>query len=373
MPEMFMNINSINFDKLDKGDIVNDVIMPDNLSDINNVNNLENKSNFEKMFIYIYEMKNQLESTEKDIVSWINLIFGTQQKYELNNRLFFREESYLDQNGIESAKCLSDEIIMNSCDFGLIPLQTIFDNKTIDNLKERKNTYETYDYYDIINSEIERSIENINKEEKNKNRNKIKQKDQNNQKYIKKYTMSDNYLNEDYWDQELNIDFKINNDYNIGKLELYRNNILINEIISHSDKIIDFFYNRRLNMFATSSYDSLLCVYVLPNKLFSIIKNQNNSYFDKIFLSSNPFPTILTFEKHNNTLSSYSLSGLLIKQKVIEITNKEEITIIPLFNIFGGNVKDMIKISLKRKKMETLQIIDLPFLEQISEEIIRIN
>jgi hypothetical protein len=138
MPEMFMNINSINFDKLDKGDLVNDVIMPDNMSDINNVNNLENKSNFEKMFIYIYEMKNQLESSEKDVVSWINLIFGTQQKFDLNNRLYFREESYLDQNGIESALCLSNEIIMNSCDFGLIPLQTIFDNKTLENLRERK-------------------------------------------------------------------------------------------------------------------------------------------------------------------------------------------------------------------------------------------
>ena len=373
MPEMFMNINSINFGKLDKGDLVNDVIMPDNISNENNENNLENKSNCEKMFIYIYEMKNQLESSEKDIVSWINLIFGTQQKFDLSNRLYFREESYLDQNGIENEKCLSNEIIMNSCDFGLIPLQTIFDNKILENLRERKKIYVTYDYYDIINSEIEKSKENINKELKNKIRNRDKQKDQNSQEYIKKYTMSDYYLNEDYWDQELNIDFKINNNYNIGKLELYRNNILINEIINHSDIIIDFFYNRRLNMFATSSQDGLLCVYILPNKLFCIIKNQNNSYFDKVFLSSNPFPTILAFEEHNNTFSSYSLSGLLIKQKVIERTIKEGMVITPLFNIFGGNIKDMIKISLKRKKFETIQIIDLPFLEQESEEIIRIN
>ena len=151
---------------VDKGDLVNDVIIPDNLSDVNNVKNLENKSNCEKMFIYIYEMKNQLESSEKDIVSWINLIFGTQQKYDSNQRIIFREESYLEQNGIENTKCLNNEIIMNSCDFGLIPLQTIFDNKTIDNLKKKKKTYETYDYYDVINSEIERLKENINKEQK---------------------------------------------------------------------------------------------------------------------------------------------------------------------------------------------------------------
>ena len=373
MPEMLMNINSINFDKMDKGNLVNDVEMPDNLSDINNVKKLENKTNYQKMFIFIYEMKNQLESSEKDIVSWINLIFGTQQKCGLNQGLYFREESYLDQYGIETINYLDNEITMKSCDFGLIPLQTIFDNKAIENLRERKKTYETYDYYDIINSEIERHKENINKEQTNKNRNKYKQKIENNLEYIKKYAMSDNYLNEDYWDQELNIDFKINNEYNIGKLELYHNNILINEIINHSDKIKDFFYNRRLNMFATSSYDSLLCVYVLPNKLFSIIKNPNNLYFDNVFLSSNPFPIIITFEKHNNELSTYSLSGLLIKQKVIECTNKEEITIIPLFNTFGGNIKDMLKISLKRKKIETIQIINLPFLEQESEEIIRIN
>lgn len=53
---------------------------------------------------------------------------------------------------------------MNSCDFGLIPLQTIFDNKILENLRERKKIYETYDYYDIINSEIEKTKENINKE-----------------------------------------------------------------------------------------------------------------------------------------------------------------------------------------------------------------
>ena len=86
-------------------------------------------------------------------------------------------------------------------------------------------------------------------------------------------------------------------------------------------------------MFATISLDGLACIYIIPNKLFSIIKH-SNKYYDKIFLSSNPFPTIITYEKQNNTLTSYSINGILIKQKHITM---DEIDITGVFK-FETNV-----------------------------------
>ena len=144
------------------------------------------------------------------------------------------------------------------------------------------------------------------------------------------------------------------------KLKIYVNDKYKCEIIDHNDKIINVFYNPRLNMFATTSYDGLICIYIFPNKLFSIIKHSKNLFFDKVFLSSNPFPTIITFEKINNTISIYSLSGLLFKEiKLCE--GKNDIEIIPIFYSNKGAYKD--KIILKYEK-EKYKIYNLPFFDE---------
>ena len=191
--------------------------------------------------------------------------------------------------------------------------------------------------------------------------------------YIKNYQMSDNYFNEGFWDEEFIINFVINNNYDYGKLEVYYKNVLIAEIIDHNDKINDFFYNRRLNMFATSSFDGFACIYILPNKLFTVIKNKNNTYFDRIFLCSNPFPTIITFEQKNHLLRSYSLSGLFIRQIIIEKENNDKIEITPILNIYGGNIKDQVKVSITNSINITNQIYSLPLFDLESEEILVVN
>ena len=45
-------------------------------------------------------------------------------------------------------------------------------------------------------------------------------------------------------------------------------------------------------MFDTTSNDGFICVYIIPNKLISMIKYPNNSYYDQLFSSSNQFPTV---------------------------------------------------------------------------------
>ena len=116
-------------------------------------------------------------------------------------------------------------------------------------------------------------------------------------------------------------------------------------------------------MFATTSLDGLVCIYIIPNKLFSIIKNKNNSYFDRIYLSSNPFPTIITFDNKNRKLSSYSLSGLLIKEKKIK---GKGITLKPIFNIYGGAEIDRIKVF--NESYEFYTIYNLPFFDEVKFE-----
>ena len=156
-------------------------------------------------------------------------------------------------------------------------------------------------------------------------------------------------------------------------MEIYKNNILIDEIIDHNDIIIDLFYNRRLNMFATTSYDSFIYIYILPNKLFSMIKHPKNLFYDNIFLSANPFPTVIGYEKNENILTTYSLSGMLIKRVKIDNLaqyNFNEIELKPIFNIYGGAFKDKLQITIKFDKKIINEYYSLPFFEIEYKEIL---
>ena len=241
---------------------------------------------------------------------------------------------------------------MGSVDFGLIPLKTIFNTKKLNNFN-KKSSYEKLD--EITKIEFEK---NNSKKQKFKMDKKVKSL-VNIENDIKKYKEN---LNEYFLYKK--IEFKLDKDDRNGKIEVYIDDNLISEILDHTDKIIDLFYNERLNMFATTSYDSFSCIYIIPNKLISIIKHPNNLYFDNIFLSSNPFPTIITFEKQSNKIRSYSLTGLLIKEKIIieEKDKIENITIIPLFNLLGGGREDRIKVANPSNKF--YKIFNVPFFEE---------
>ena len=405
LPEMFMNINSINFHKRSNDELVDDVLMPHNVSskNINNLefnevnmsnssfvvlqdNNMKKENNYKKCFIFTENMKNKLENLTKELGSWINIIFGLNQRKSLKNQQYFRPESFINLNN-KYKNYLNDNIIMESVEFGIIPLQTIFDNKILSNLQKRKSSdYEKFENKEAntidngkvkISKKYKKKIKNFFYFSKGNNKDRKDNKDEHYEKKDKKQNdnISRKYFNNeynDYWDESINIDFIINNN-NLGKLEIYKNNILIDEIIDHNDIIIDLFYNRRLNMFATTSYDSFIYIYILPNKLFSMIKHPKNLFYDNIFLSANPFPTVIGYEKNENILTTYSLSGMLIKRVKIDNLaqyNFNEIELKPIFNIYGGAFKDKLQITIKFDKKIINEYYSLPFFEIEYKEIL---
>ena len=359
LPEMFINFSSVNFNKKTDGNLVDDIIMPNNISSNINLIMNENNENSIKYFMFVNFMKDKLESMKDSLNFWLNIIFGEEQQYNKIKEQYFRNASYIDIDDETYNKYSNDKIIMSSVDFGLIPLQTIFDNKFIqkqneknkkENIKMGKKQKFINDankdhihFNNIINNYIEKNILY------NLNENNI-------------YEYIENDINVFYIrDNKYKINFKINTNDNYGKLIIYENEIFKKEIIDHNEKIIDIFYNFRLNMFATSSYDGLACIYMFPNKLFSIIRHPKNRFFNKIYLSSNPFPTIITYESLSNTISSYSLSGILINQKILD-KNNSRVDIIPIFDIYGGVLKDKIKIIFK--SIQKIKIFNLPFFDE---------
>ena len=217
-------------------------------------------------------------------------------------------------------------------EFGVLPLQSIMNKKILENFKKRKSIY---DKTTAKNLKIR-----INKNpEKNNNNKKIKDKKSKIEYKIESKIIPESY----YWNKTLLISFDFDN---FGKMMIYENSVLIKEIFAHNSKIIDVCFNQRLNIFATSSLDGLICIYFLPYKLISVIKHPEKRFFDKVYVSANPFPTIVAYEKRNDLLRSYSLSGLLIKEKKIEIGNNNEdlYNINLMFDYYGGNFKDEIKI-----------------------------
>ena len=375
LPEMFINLNFFYFKDKKNEELVDTVKIPMNISSNDQDNNIKeinqyykdglniinnhkniNKDEEYEIFLFIDYMKKKLEGLNgNNLSAWLKIIFGEGQKYKGKNKeLLFREESYIDPNEVNFENYSKNELIMKSVEFGLIPLQTIYDSKFLNNFG---NNYEK-----LEGKRKESYTKKNKKNQQNETNNNIEnQKINNGENKGDKYTglkIKDNDIF-----NEINIEFKIDNEEKIGKMELYINNVLKNEIFDHNDKIIDIFYNSRLNMFATTSYDSYALIYILPNKLFSIIKHPNNLYFDKIFLSSNPFPTIITYEKQNNKFISYSLSGIIIKERKIKSKiNKID----PIFNVHGGAKIDRIKIY--NNELSECTLFNLPFFEHYNNE-----
>ena len=298
---------------------------------------------------------------------------------------------------------------MTSVEFGITPIQTVFEgdtgvrkNKNIiynSTFKENKESFKLLCklYTERIkpkNVKDNKGKENTmnNQDTLNKNRNIIKYS-KGLYKIIdaiktKKSNVSEEnscQTNNIFLDPELNIKCIFQNEnvkiigYKTGKIEVFQANEnkafeLISEFFDHNDEINHLNYNPRLNMICSTSKDGFLNVYSLPNKLITTIQNPNKNNFGLVFLSSNPFPSIITLEKDTGNIFSYSINGFKIKSTniydmfKIKEDAKIDLYIFSHFNENGGTFKDrLIFIENNVEKKNNLykcHFIRVPFFEE---------
>ena len=388
-PEVFWNLNKIDFHKRQNGAQVDDVLMPQDMSKIDkdkkdrssvNLNDEYESRDYFRTFKFIEKMRNLLESKQTDIISWINIIFGPGQKYKTKNKdLYFKNESYIDYTDETKEKLhenRNNKNMLTNVEFGVTPIQIVFEgdigkNKNKNNpynltVRENKEKFKKIckDYIDLIKPpKLSTSRrDSANKEEMNtidyKNINNL-YKITNSNNSIENYFDLNNIspINNIFLNPEKYIKYIYQNDkikivgFKTGKIEIFKKNEnsqleLISELFDHKNEIIHIHYNERLNMICSTSKDGYINVYSFPNKLITTIKNPNNSFFDLVFLCSNPFPALVALEKENMNLYSFTINGFRIKNanifSVLELEHNEqrELYTIPNFNEKGGTFKD---------------------------------
>ena len=424
LPEMFWNLNKIYFGKKYDGIQVDAVEMPQDINKIDkekNNNNVNKNDEYEKSdyflaFKFVEKMRNLLESKNIDIVSWINIIFGPKQKYNnpKDEDLYFRYESYIDYTNNKKKELqfyAQDKTSMTSVEFGITPIQTVFEgdtgvrkNKNIiynSTFKENKDPFTLLCklYTDKIDLKAYNDKKNKDKENNsstkegmNKNNNIIKYSkglfmimNSNKTQYGRLIGENTSKIKNIFLEPEINIKCIFQNEnikiigYKTGKIEVFKINEngtfeLISELFDHKDEINHLNYNPRLNMICSTSKDGFLNVYSLPNKLITTIQNPNNSNFGLAFLSSNPFPSIITLEKEGGNIFSYSINGFKIKSdniyNLLKISNdaKVDIYVFSHFNENGGTFKDrliFIEVDMEKKsKIYKSHLIRVPFFEE---------
>ena len=250
----------------------------------------------------------------------------------------FRPESYITLDDKILNKYLKVNLIMKSIDLGLIPLQTVFDDFKIDKKKISLKKFYKKEIEERINYDEKNYIIELNEIKYSLN---IKNQ----------YNFKDNSNN--------SILILANN---LGKIQIYKNKEYISEFYDQKNIIKYIDYNKRLNMFITTSIDGYSCLYSFPNKLLNVIKHPNEGYFDYILLGSNPFPFIVAYDKINQEFYSYSINGILItKIKITDLVGKnvDVIKIFPIFDTNGGTHKDTLAFINGKNNI----LINLPFFD----------
>ena len=180
------------------------------------------------------------------------------------------------------------------------------------------------------------------------------------------------------------LDTKIIINKKIPKIEILKEGKLYKEFYENISYINYFHFNKKLNMFIISSIDGFLLLYILPGKLINVIKHPiKNNFFDFCFLSSNPFPNIIAYDKKDKNLYSFSINGFFIKKinlfdfSIFNFDQIDDIKIFPIFDDEKGIYKDVIIIQnnkeeniniqkLKETKEKNTLILNVPFFEKIS-------
>ena len=147
------------------------------------------------------------------------------------------------------------------------------------------------------------------------------------------------------------------NVYKVNKVDLR----LLASFFHHSDEVTSIALNSTLFMFATSSYDGYINIYILPLcTLVRSIRLKKGTYAKEVFLSNAPLPSIIVFTNEKKFIT-FSLSGRAIFE--MEETCSEVISPVMMRNnnfldyLIYGTEKGMIKIR-KFPKMELICELD---------------
>ena len=322
-PPLFYNENEIQLKKISNGKEIDNVIIHDWE---------ENKL---RKYIFLKDMKNNLENNEK-LNLWIDLIFGINMEFRNNIE---RTERYYNKNNFISfepdVNIFNDEIIMQSYDFGVLPYK-LFNNKFTEKIKIKKSIEnEIYKFnekqfiedhinnlYDIKESFICKGEKGINGEYL-KFIEKIKKAyisllgslwggiktifDLDNSykgSNIKYLFVGDVFGNLNFYKEKKKVPlFESNNsvqEKNKGKellKKIYDNDYILKKSLSdHTSEIKYIDYNPRLNLVIDYALDGYINIYTIPKfKLIHTIQTKDfniNENIKFLVLISNPFPMI---------------------------------------------------------------------------------
>ena len=385
LPELYNNINELNFGKNDERNEIDNVII------------YKNEYNIFDKYKYITQLRDILEN-EQNLNLWMDLIFGKNQKETKDKIKYYPNENIVNYENNE--KIYNDSFNLKCNDFGVIPFQ-ILNRKFPNRDYSFRNNIENIKYYNIKEFDREHSISNIgfisfickinfliSKEyiktiNKNENNYQINTYEEEKFLYIFKgdifgnvfiYIISNDYNHRNYTITNQFINYYQNNTknkiINNSKINVqneknnynHKNIHEIKKILDHNKEIKYIDCNPRLNLFLSYSLDGFINIYTFPKcKLVSVIKISNyikeEEPLIKVVLISNPFPMIFCYNETN--MFVFTINGELINKK-----EKDKYSnLYPCVDKSLGLIKDNIRIKKRiTDKIISDSEIDLPFL-----------
>ena len=376
-PPLFYNINKFDLKKISDGKEIDNVIIK-----------YWDETPIQK-YIFLSNMKEYLEK-EENLNEWIDLIFCNKNELITNNEEnkenYYSKNSYISFDNYKDK--LKNDLIMQSYDFGVLPLQLFDNNFPKKNVKiSKENELELLKVNELkfnqehiecltegketfickgekgINPEYEKIVTKIIKENSGKINFLIQKifdddlKQDNNLLYL---FVGDVFGNLSVYQKKKKKDNnKKEVDFSTKKvLEISDDKMLLNELgnnynlleilSDHLDEIKYIDYNPRLNLIVNYALDGYINLYTMPTlKLILSIQTKNfdiNDIISYVVLISNPFPMICCATLKNIII--FDINGKLINMK--DVGDATEISF--CIDKSHGLVNDCICFTINNKK-----------------------